>query len=475
MQNVPNSMAGKLNILNSVFKRKKLLLGVVVVAAAAALVWYFFWGGAKKATASYLTDTVKRSTITSTISASGMIEPVSTVALSFKNSEIIKQIYVKAGDRVTSGQLLAEQDSENLEAQLNQASASLKGASSKLELLQNGPRQEDIRQAEANVTMAQGSYDLAKSSLERSQSLFQDGAISRADFDKVNLDFVNAEGKLKQAEQALQSLRSGNRPEDINSAVAQVESSSAQLQMAQNDLLGSKMNSPINGIVSAVNGAVGQRATANNNNTSGGSGFITVISEVLQVRAQVNEADIGKAAVGQKVEFTVNTFPDKTFTGKVGSISPQAYTVANVQIYDIVIQPDENFKDLKAGMPSNVNIIVDRRENALTLPKGATSYAVTYLNKAKQAGSQRPEGAGDRANPIESGQQQAVVLVMDQTGNPASRRVVLGLSDLRSFEVVKGLNEGDTVVIGAQNQPTATGGTPSVQGVMRGAGSGGGR
>ncbi len=67
------------------------------------------------------------------------------------------------------------------------------------------------------------------------------------------------------------------------------------------------------------------------------------------------------------------------------------------------------------------------------------------------------------------------MLVMDQTGNPASRRVVLGLSDLRSFEVVKGLNEGDTVVIGAQNQPTATGGTPSLQGVMRGAGSGGGR
>lgn len=474
-----------MNIFAGVLKRKKLFLGVIAIAGV-ALIGYFILGGAKKASGNYLTDTVKRSTITSTISASGMVEPVSTVSLSFKNSEIIKSIQVKVGDHVTTGQVLAEQESDNLEAQVNQSSANVKGAVSKLELLKNGPRQEDVEQAAANVKMAQASYDLAKSSLERYQKLYQEGAVARADLDKYNSDFVNAEGKLKQAEESLKSLQSGNRAEDIAAAAAQVESGRAQLQMANNDLSGARMVSPIDGIVSAVNGAVGQRATANNNNTSGG-GFIVVISEALQIKAQVNEADIGRTEVGQRVEFTVNSFPNRTFTGKVSSISPQAYTVANVQIYDVIIQPDENYKELKAGMPANVNIIVDRHENTLTVPKGAITFAVSYLNKMKQTGSLKPEGSADKGtsdspggrkaggstnsgsgsdsnnNAVEASnttksyqEQQAVILVLDKSGNPAPRRVVLGLSDLRSFEV-KGLNEGDTVVVGSLNQPAAAG------------------
>lgn len=481
MHNAPNFILNQGKNLFAIVKRKKLLFSVVVIAGV-ALAGYLLWGGAKKASGDYLTDTVKRSTITSTISASGMVEPVSTVSLSFKNSEIIKSIHVKVGDHVTTGQVLAEQDSDNLEAQANQASANFKGAASKLELLKNGPRQEELEQAEANVTMARAGYDLAQSNLERYQKLIQEGAVSRADFDKVSSDFINAEGKLKQAEESLKSLRAGNRAEDIASAAAQVESSRAQLQMAHNDMSGARMVSPIDGIISAINGAVGQRATANNNNTSGG-GFIVVISEALQVKAQVNEADIGRTEAGQRVEFTVNSFPGKIFTGKVSSISPQAYTVSNVQIYDVVIQVDENQQWLKAGMPANVNVIVDRRENTLTIPKGATTFAATYLNKMKQSGSLKPEEIENRESVTKenSREQQAVVLVMNKTGNPAPRRVVLGLSDLRSFEVVKGLNEGDTVVVGSLTQPAASGaqgnqgGNPPFTGAPRGTGGGGRR
>lgn len=485
MQSASNVMKKKMNLLAGVVKRKKVVVVLVALAGAAAA-GYFAWGGAKKAAGNYLTDSVKRGTITSIISASGMVEPVSTVSLSFKNSEVIKNIYVKAGDRVTAGQLLAEQDSENLEAQVNQALASLKGAASKLELLQNGPRREEIAQAEANAAMARAAYESAQANLDRYQKLAQEGAVSQADLEKARLDFANAEGKLKQAEESLKTLQAGNRPEDINSASAQVESSKAQLQMAYNDLSGARMVSPIDGIVSAVNGAVGQRATANNNNTSGGSGFIVIISDALQVKAQVNEADIGRTEVGQKVEFTVNSFPNKTFAGKVDSISPQAYTVSNVQIYDVIIRPDENYKELKAGMPANVNIIIDRHENALTIPKGAVTYAVSYLNKMRQSGGLNLEGADGRSgnqqqnrqrNSGEGGtgpgnggnsgpasatkesnqEQQAMVLVLDKSGNPAPRRVVLGLSDLRNYEVVRGLNEGDTVVVGSLTQPAAAG------------------
>lgn len=481
MQNMLKPVSKQLNTLSNILKRKKLLFGVAVIAVV--LVGFYLLGGAKKAVENYITETVKRGTISSTISASGKVEPVNTVSLSFKNAEVIKKIYVKVGDHVTVGQLLAEQDTASLEAQVSQASANLKGAVARLELLKAGARQEDVAQAEASVRMAQASYNLAKSTLERYQKLFQEGAIAQADFDKVNYDYINAEAKLKQAEESLKSLQSGNRAEDIAAAAAQVESSSAQVQMAKDDLAGSRMVSPINGIVSAVNGSEGQRATANNNNTSGGGGFIVIISEALQVKAQVNEADIGRLDVGQRVEFTVNSFPNKTFTGRVSSVSPQAYTESNVQIYDAIIQLDENQQGLMAGMPANVNIIVDRHENTLTIPKGAVTYAASYLNKMRQSGALEPElseGRGNSGRPSSSKtggntnfgpgggsgnvaktsgsakgneqEQQAVVLVLDKSGNPVPRRVVLGLSDLISFEVVAGLNEGDKVVVGSLNQ-----------------------
>lgn len=470
MENKTKTFFNKLNYFTAGIKRKKLLFGFIALALV-TLTAYFVASSRGKTSENYLTDTVKKSTVTSTISATGTIEPVSTVTLSFENSEVIKNIYVKVGDHVTTGQLLAEQVTDNLEADVIQASASLKGATAKLKLQQNGSTQEDLDKAAADVQMAQGSYEMAKSNLERYQKLYQDGAVSKSDFDNTSLEYINAEGKLKQYEQSLKSLQAGNRIEDIEAAAADVESSNAKLKLAQNSLSGAKMYCSIDGIVSGINGAVGQRATANNNSTSGG-GFMTVISEALQLKSQVNEADIGKTVVGQKVEFTVNSYPNKTFTGKVSSIAPQATTVSNVQLYEAYVIPDENYKELKAGMPANVNIIVERHENALTIPKGAVTYATSYLNKTKQAslskstenkqensagaGSADSNKAENPSSTMSNQEQQTVVLIMNNSGSPAPKRVVLGLSDLKNYEVVSGLNEGETVVIGALNDSTTT-------------------
>jgi HlyD family secretion protein len=468
--------------LPGLLKRKKLLLGIAAVLVIALAGYQFLWGAAKKAEGNYITGTVKKGTITNSIPATGTIEPVSTVSLNFKNAEIIKKIYVKVGDHVTTGQLLAEQESDNLEAQLIQSRASLKSSIAKFELLQNGATEEEIAQAEINVTLAGEAYNLAKADLERKQELFEAGALSRSDLDEAQNSYVNAEGKLRQAEYSLKSLQDGNRPEDIAAAGAQVESSNAQVRMAEKDLAGTKMTSPIDGIISEVNGGEGQRATANNNSTSGSGAFIVVISEALQVKAQVNEADIGSLAVGQRAEFTVNSYPDKTFTGRVNSISPQAYTVSNVQIYDAIIQLDENQEGLKAGMPANVNIIVARQENTLIIPKGAVNYAAAYLNKTGQGAGVMPPAAGENRNAVSPGGspasggaesggsrpgsgdaaenapaeaakesiegRRAAVLVLDQSGKPAPRQVLLGISNQSNYEVLEGLKEGEAVVVG---------------------------
>lgn len=485
MQKENKSFHIRFGSLVEYIKKKKLLFGIIAVAGI-ALIIYFVLSGPSKASGDYLTETVQRGNITNTISASGMVEPVSTISMSFKNAEIVKKIHVKVGDKVEPGQLLAELETGNLEADLIQAQANFSNQSSRLELLKNGATKEELEQAELNVNIAQTAYDLSKNTMERNQQLYQAGALALSEFDQLKADFDNADAKLKQAQTSLKSLQKGNRPEDIASAAAQVESSNAQLQIAKNNLADARMLSPINGIVSSINGAEGQRATANNNNTSGG-GFMEIISEALQIKAQVNEGDIGRTKLGQKVEFTVNSYQNKTFTGKVNSISPMAYTESNVQIYDVIIQLDDENTELKAGMPANVTIVVDRHENVLTIPKGATSFAISYLNKMRQAATTNDrsgdnagnsrfqgqrQGANNRAGQIgnggvsaqagsagakENGQaQRSMVLILDKSGVPVPKPVEIGLSDLTSHEILNGLNQGDKVIIGSLSQSAAT-------------------
>lgn len=462
--------------------KKKLVLGTVT-GAGILLAAYFFLGGASNASGGYLTDTVKRGNITKTISASGTVEPVQTISMSFKDAEIVKKIYVKVGDKVEPGQLLAELETYNLEADVVQAQANYNSQTAKYQLEKSGATQEELEESEAKVSMAQVSYDQAKTNLDRYQALYQAGALSRSDLEQKEADFTSAEASLKQAQASLRSLQKGNRPEDIASAAAQVESASAQLQTTERSLADARLTCPINGIVSSISGAEGQRASANNNNTSG-EGFMEVISEELQVEAQINEGDIGQAQVGQKVEFTVNSYPDKTFTGKVSSISPTATTESNVQIYDVVIQLDNNYPELKAGMPTDVTIIVEQSQEGLVIPKAAVTYAESYLQSAgKPSGSQMQSDSGEKNTSAgtatsSASVKSAKVLVLGQSGAPEPRQVELGLSDLTSCQVVSGLKEGETVITGSasQTETTTSGSTSSSSksksnmGMMGGAG-----
>jgi HlyD family secretion protein len=442
MKNMFSSLLKQLNKVPELLKNKKILYVTIAAAVLLILGIYYFWGGSKSGSG-YITSTVKKGTVSKTIPATGTIEPVSTVSLSFENAEIIKKIYVKVGDHVTTGQFLAEQEEDDLQAQLAQSSASLKSAAAKLAALQDGSTQEEIIKAEVSVNTARSAYDQAKTNLERYQKLFESGAVSQSDLDSANNSYISADGNLRQAEATLQTTYDGATAEELAAAEATYESSNAQLKMAQKELTGAKMTSPMNGIVSEINGGEGQRATANNNTTSSTNGFMAVISDTLQVKAQVNEADIGSLELGQVAKLAVNSFPNKTFTGRVSSISPIATTVSNVQVYNTVIQLDNNQTGLKAGMPATITIIVEESGDTLTVPKGAVTYA------AKQAG-----GNGGGTN----------VIVMDKSGSMVTRQVKLGLSDSSSYEVLEGLNEGETVVIGVSSGTSSSSGSNSGSG-----------
>ncbi len=421
--------------------KKKFLYGAIAAAVLLVICGYFIWGGSKQNN-KYITSAVKRGTVSTTIPATGTIQPVDTVSLSFENADVVKKIYIRVGDHVTAGQLLAEQEGDDLQAQVAQNEAGLKSAAAKLADLQNGATEEEIIKAEAAVKTAQHTYDQAETNLERYRQLFQAEAVSRSDLDSAESACINAESNLKLAEATLKTTMAGARAADLAAAEATYESSSAQLKMARKKLAGAKMASPMNGVVSAINGSEGQRATANNNTTSSSSGFMTIISEKLQVEAQVNEADIGRLRIGQTAKLAVNAFPNKTFTGKVSSVSPVAATVSNVQVYDTVIALDDNQDELKAGMPATITIVVEESADTLTVPRGAVTYAAR-----QSAGMENERGRG------------AGVIVMDKSGNLSFRPVALGLSDFSNYEVKEGLDEGEIVVVGDSggNSDAATG------------------
>ncbi|MCL6636222.1 MAG: HlyD family efflux transporter periplasmic adaptor subunit, partial [Peptococcaceae bacterium] len=394
-----NPVAGKLFQSVSVLKNRKVLF--IAAAILLGLVIFLAWnrGAAKGGT--NLTQDIIRGDVVNAITASGAVEAENSVPLIFKSSAVIKAIYVKEGQRVKKGDLLAEQDDTDLRAQYQQQLANLKSAEAKLALARAGNREEDIRQSEENVNIARLSYEDAKENFERYVKLFEQGAVSKVDRDKAESDYKLAEAKYLQAQAQLQAQKAGSRPEEILSAEAGVESARAQVQIARNNLESAKLFAPADGVIGVVSAVVGQRTSGAGSSSSSEDGFITLISDRLRVRAQVNEADIGRAAVGQKAYFTVNSFPGRRFTGVVESISPKAVTVSNVQLYDVIIALDQQDAPLKVGMPASVTIVVDQKEGVLLLPKTAVSYAVQEAQKAAVqsdgAGTQRQSGAGGQS------------------------------------------------------------------------------
>lgn len=479
-------MAGPWPVKLAFLKKKKvlILLGVLL----AGLIIFLLWSRSASKNTTYLTENVARGDVINTITASGSVDSENTVPLIFKNSAVIKAIYVKEGQRVKKGDLLAEQDDRDLAAQYDQQMANLKAAEAKLALTRAGARQEEIRQAEENVNIALVTYNQAGSSYGRIKALFEQGAVAAAEKEKAENDFKLAEAKLNQAREQLNALRAGSRPEEIITAESQVDIARAQLKAALNNLDSAKMYAPDDGFIGQIGAVVGQRTSGATNNNNTNDGFITLISDRLRVRAQINEADVGRAAVGQKAFFTVNSYPDRKFRGVVESISPKAVTVANVQLYDVIIAMEQQETALKVGMPANVSIIVDQRAGVLMVPRIAVSYALkNTAGFAEEAGSAAVQGQGDRrpqgrqgsadgegqraAGRASGGEGQKAaggegqraaggrevpVLVLEK-GNPVLRKVRTGISDNTNYEVTGGLREGEQVIIGSTGGTTRPG------------------
>ncbi|MEW6182693.1 MAG: HlyD family efflux transporter periplasmic adaptor subunit [Bacillota bacterium] len=466
-----------------------LLLGSLVIIVAG--IGYWWWHG-RQDQPRYISMPVMQGSIINAISATGMVSAVKSTGLDFKNSGEIKKVNVKAGDRVKAGQVLASLDTADLEVQLIKARAALNSAEAKLRQLQDEPTASQLAQSKASLAQAQIAYNSAEAALKRNQILFDGKALAQMDLDKSISDRDTALVKLQQAQADLETLEEGAGAEDIAAAKAQVDSAEAELTLARNNLDSADLRAPFDGIISAVRGEVGQRTSGGGNSSNDNdiaNSFIALITPELQVKAQVNEADIGKVKTGQPATFTVNAFPDKSFNGKVSSISAEATTVSNVQLYDVIISLIDPDTSLKGGMSASVEIIVAQKDGVITVPRAAVTFAAGNRNLARTAGTTgvetragnlrvkgTPSTSGNGENTPQSSDSRSdgttaptpentgmsLVFVL-KDGQPEARRVVTGLSDERNMEVQSGLKVGEQVIIGnaATGNRAATSGATS--------------
>jgi len=398
----------------------------------------WFWqkkGGAQKA--DYLTAAVTAGNLAVTITASGTVEPVQSLNLSFKNPGTVKTVAVEQGQEVKEGQLLmAQEDLEQL-SQLASARASLRSARARLAELQNGSLPEEIAQLKAEEESSRVAKDTASKQLERVEQLVKEGAATQKELDDAQSSYSSALSSWQQAQSKLKLAEAGSRPEQIEQARASVEAAEAQVRLAESNLEATRLLAPFDGIVAEVNATVGQRVTgvtvSGADNTS--RPLLSVVSKKLRVRAQVNEADVGQVAVGQEATFVVNAFPERKFSARVSAVSPQAITVSNVQFYEVLLEIEGDTAGLKAGMPCNVEIVKEAKSKVLTVPRQALSFARSYAS------------AQNLKLPGASTQNQGVVLVLNK-GQLELRPVQTGISNSQAVEITGGLTEGELVVTG---------------------------
>jgi HlyD family secretion protein len=329
---------------------RRVLAAVLIVVAAAGGV--AFWIGQRDAAApAYRFAKVERGPLTATVSATGTLNPVTTVQVGTQVSGQIKELFVDFNSPVKRGQLIARIDPETFEYRVRQAEADAEAARSAL--------------ARAQVALINAQRDLA-----RTRELVARNFVSPADLDRAQAQF-----DLAQA--------------DVRNAQAIVAQRQAQLAAAKVDLARTEIRAPVDGVVIKRSVDVGQTVAA-----SLQAPELFVIAKDLrdmQVEASIDEADVGRIALGQRATFTVDAFPGRTFAGEVKQIRKAAQTVQNVVTYTVLITADNEAGQLMPGMTANVRIVTDRRESVLKVANAALRYRPPGESSAPPADPGRGE------------------------------------------------------------------------------------
>ena len=298
---------------------KKIWLALLALLVIGILIW-LFTGKKEKHTVTFETEKVVTTNIQNSITATGTIEPVTSVTVGTQVSGIVAHLYVDYNSVVRKGQVIAELDKTNLISELNTA--------------------------KANLNSVQSSLNYQSANFNRYKTLYEKGLVSADDFENARLAYQQANQQVAQARETV--------------------------KRAQTNLGYATITSPIDGVVLSKSVEEGQTVAASFSTPE----LFTIAQDLtnMQVIADIDEADIGGVKTGQRVTITVDAFPDDTFQGSVKQVRQQATTESNVVTYEVVISAPNNSLKLKPGLTANVTIFTLEKNNVLAVPAKALRF-----------------------------------------------------------------------------------------------------
>lgn len=302
--------------------KRKIIIGTVVAAVVVACCCVAFCGRDKHEI-SYETAIVGEGNISNSVTATGTIEPVTSVDVGTQVSGIVAKLYVDYNSVVKKGQVIAELDKTNLISQVNTAKASLNNAQSQL-------------------TYQKANYN-------RYSTLYKKGLVSADEYETALLAYRQAQDEVKQRRESL--------------------------QQAQTNLGYATITSPVDGVVLSREVEEGQTVAASFETPT----LFTIAQDLTNMRviADVDEADIGEVREGERVTFTVDAYPDDTFNGTVTQVRQEGNTEDNVVTFEVVISAPNKDLKLKPGLTANVTIYTLDKQNVLSVPNKALRFTPT--------------------------------------------------------------------------------------------------
>jgi len=391
-------------------KPNKIIL-VISIAVVLGLVWYFLVRSKEQPTV-LTTEKPSTGAISTSVTATGTVQPVDTVTVGTQVSGTISALYADFNSVVKKGELLAQLDKTLIQSTVDQSKASLV-------------------QAQSNAAYQQTNFD-------RQKQLYATGSISKADYDLA----VNS----------------------YQTAQASVNTAKAQLRAAEKNLSFTQIYSPIDGVVLGRSVSIGQTVAASFNTPT----IFTIAKDItkMQVQAKVDEADIGNVAKGQRATFTVDAFIDDTFNGTVKDIRLQPSISSNVVTYVTLIDAPNDDKKLMPGMTANIVIYTKEINDALLIPVQALKfrpdsslakqYQIVRNPAIKREGG--TSGKKHNTNKPKVGEVTEIppsyVWILEGS-KLIQKQIKVGLDDNTHVQVISGLSNSDVVVTGSETKKSA--------------------
>jgi len=384
-------------------KYKKYFKNSIIVLVSAIVIFFVYKYFTTEKTSNIEVQKVKltKQNVTTSVTATGTVEPVDQVDVGTQVSGIINNIYVDYNFQVKKGQLLAELDKTNLQESVNNALAQYNASLNELNYYQQN--------------------------FNRQSNMFKSGVISKADYEQASYQVKNSQETVSQRKTALAQART--------------------------NLSYANIYAPIDGIILSREVEEGQTVQASMTTPT----LFTIAKDItkMQVEADVDEADIGGVEVGQRVSFTVDAYPQEDFSGRVRQVRLSATTESNVVTYTVIIDADNPEQKLKPGLTATITIFTQELKDTNTIPASAIAFSpdtetLQKYYQQNQITAKIPE--------IKTGKnKEKYIWIKNNDGSLSQKQITIGINDGINIQVVNGLSGNEQIVtlLDEQTEPVA--------------------